>query len=648
MTMKSILPEIVFVDANVDYVQQLLDGVRHHHDVHLISADTDGVAQITQILAAYTANGITHRSIHIVSHGVPGTLYLGNTELSLTTLTRYADQLQTWFSAAEAELLLYGCHVAAGDAGTEFLSKLHALTQAQIAASTTLVGNSARGGNWQLDATTHNQPVELAIAPDVRAHYASVLSGVLYYSEDDNGNGLYILDTNTAAATNIGESGVTNTTVGLAPGPDANTLFGSQFADLLSIAADGSGSTNLGGESSEALAYDPNTDTLYAQINGDFFSMDPATGARIATLAAPDGDAEGLAYGNGVVYGLLAGGLLRVYDIGTDTWSDIGDTGIDFDNHGLAYDPSPQILYALNEDGFLYSVNPTTAQSTFIGDTGIDEGGGLAFLLIQRLDPLFDGFDPLQYLASHSDLRTAFGSNTALATGHYEQFGLIEGRSDDLFDEVRYLASNGDLINAFGSDFTAATQHYVDFGATEGRPTDSFDPVDYLNNNPDLQTAFGNNLFAATEHYILFGFGEGRSAAGSGNFDGRLDDVIGFDPVQYLASHDDLITAFGLNPAAAVQHYNNFGQIEERPADLFDEVRYLASNDDLITAFGFNLATATEHFVTFGAAEGRPTNSFDPVSYLDNNADLQAAFGNNLSAAAQHYIQFGFAEGRPV
>ncbi len=73
-------------------------------------------------------------SLHIISHGSPGTLYLGNTTLELHNLEQYRSQLQKWDIA---HLYIYGCQVAAGDAGAEFLQKLHQITQAQIYANPT-------------------------------------------------------------------------------------------------------------------------------------------------------------------------------------------------------------------------------------------------------------------------------------------------------------------------------------------------------------------------------------------------------------------------------------------------------------------------------------------------------------------------------
>ena len=38
-----------------------------------------------------------------------------------------------------------------GGAGEEFIAQLRKITGAEIAASTTPIGNKAKGGNWELD-----------------------------------------------------------------------------------------------------------------------------------------------------------------------------------------------------------------------------------------------------------------------------------------------------------------------------------------------------------------------------------------------------------------------------------------------------------------------------------------------------------------
>ncbi len=219
-------------------------------------------------------------------------------------------------------------------------------------------------------------------------------AGVLYFSEDSNGNGLYTLDTLTGAATNIGISGVTGATVGLAPSADASSLYGSTWSNIANTNTDGSGAPIVGSANAEALAYNPNSGTLYGGINGAFFSISTGDFSTLTPLSAPGADIEGLAYGGGnTIYG-LAGfsgprGNLYSYDILTNVWSFIADTGIDFNLPGLAYDAVLGVLYAKgSQDSFLYSINTTTAQATIIGDTGIQNGGGLAYVsLIQVPEP---------------------------------------------------------------------------------------------------------------------------------------------------------------------------------------------------------------------------------------------------------------------
>lgn len=204
----------------------------------------------------------------------------------------------------------------------------------------------------------------------------------LYFSEDSNSSGLYTLDTTTGAATNVGTSGVTASTVGLAPSASPGILFGTQWAQLLEIQADGSGSVIIGGDGQEGLAFDPATGTLYGAINGSFRTVDPATGLNQTALAAPGADVEGIAWGNGGVYAIAGGDAnLYFYDPGTDSWVIIGSTGITWDSAGLAFDPGTNTLYAKgDQDSNLYSIDPATGAAAAIGDTGIANGGGLAFL----------------------------------------------------------------------------------------------------------------------------------------------------------------------------------------------------------------------------------------------------------------------------
>lgn len=225
-------------------------------------------------------------------------------------------------------------------------------------------------------------------------------TGTLYFSRDSDSQGLYTLDTATGEALHIGESGVTGSTVGLAPSTLLDLLYGSKWLGLLHLNADGSGARDVGGVGNEGLAFDIESETLYGSINGRFRTIDPVDGSVIRTLNPPGADVEGLAFGNGGVYGLARfESDLYFYNPDQKSWSTIGDTGVEWDLAGLAFDPATNTLYGKGEqDTNLYSIDPITARATLIGATGLSEGGGLAFVIPEPATLLLLGMGSLALL----------------------------------------------------------------------------------------------------------------------------------------------------------------------------------------------------------------------------------------------------------
>ena len=169
---------LIFIDSTVTDYQSLIAGAVPNSKVVILNGGEDGVAQITSALQQHSHIN----NLHIVSHGSPGCLYLGNSQLSLQTLDYYADELKSWFTqepgvkSLQRQLFLYGCSVAAGDAGEELIQKLHRLTEAEIAASAKPTGNASLGGDWNLEVTTVAMTPELAFSAEVREAYAQVLA----------------------------------------------------------------------------------------------------------------------------------------------------------------------------------------------------------------------------------------------------------------------------------------------------------------------------------------------------------------------------------------------------------------------------------------------------------------------------------------
>ncbi|MEZ2231900.1 DUF4347 domain-containing protein [Microcoleus sp.] len=169
---------IAFIDSAVADSKTLRDGIEPGTEVITLDATRDGVSQIAEVLR----NRSNIKSIHIISHGSPSSLQLGAIALNLTNLKTYAKQLQYWGRslAESAEILLYGCEVAAGEKGANFVQQISLLTKAKIAASSTPVGSAAKGGNWELDYTTGRIVAGMAIDPATRTAYQFAFPRTLY------------------------------------------------------------------------------------------------------------------------------------------------------------------------------------------------------------------------------------------------------------------------------------------------------------------------------------------------------------------------------------------------------------------------------------------------------------------------------------
>ncbi|MGK7904038.1 MAG: DUF4347 domain-containing protein [Hormoscilla sp.] len=166
------LVDIVFIDNAVYDFNHLVAGVSSGAEVVVLDSNSDGVTQITEVLAKWT----NIESVHIVSFGSEGSLQLGNTHLDAQTLPKYAEDLQTWGKALTnvGDILLYGCNVAASDGGKKFIQQLSENTGADIAASDDLTGNKDLGGDWELEVRAGHVEAALAFKPQTMQTYMHV------------------------------------------------------------------------------------------------------------------------------------------------------------------------------------------------------------------------------------------------------------------------------------------------------------------------------------------------------------------------------------------------------------------------------------------------------------------------------------------
>ncbi|MXQ13544.1 DUF4347 domain-containing protein [Microvirga makkahensis] len=184
--------EIVFIDTSVSDYETLANGVRPGVEVVLLDSTRDGLAQIADALVG--RSGID--AVHVISHGSEGLLALGSARVTLDNLDGYSDQLATIRTAlsAEADLLLYGCDVAAGEAGRAFVEALAEAIGADVAASTTPVGAVALGGYWELDTRIGNVDTGNCVSPEVQSDYGHVLVAGPATLQFDSPNGGQLIE----------------------------------------------------------------------------------------------------------------------------------------------------------------------------------------------------------------------------------------------------------------------------------------------------------------------------------------------------------------------------------------------------------------------------------------------------------------------
>jgi Domain of unknown function (DUF4347)/Calx-beta domain len=173
--------ELVFIDKAAQDYEQLVSNLlqstdqSRQFDVYLIDSDSDGIAQITDVLAEYDDID----AIHIVSHSVDGNIRLGNISLNSHNLEGYAAELTSWRDAltSDADLLFYGCDLAQSESGQSFVDAIGVLCDCDVAASSDATGLAALGGDWDLGYSVGQVETGIAFDAQLQSTWQHLLAG---------------------------------------------------------------------------------------------------------------------------------------------------------------------------------------------------------------------------------------------------------------------------------------------------------------------------------------------------------------------------------------------------------------------------------------------------------------------------------------
>nr|WP_175563594.1 DUF4347 domain-containing protein [Pseudoxanthobacter soli] len=193
----SIGSNLYVVDGNISDVEIILSAIGASEITRKVACfdfaddSSDVVTRISDIVAKHRELA----SLHIVSHGRPGALVSGATVIDANGLLDRADDLARIGAALApgGDILLYGCDVAAGEEGRDFIGRLAELTGANVAASETPTGAADRGGDWRLEARVGSVTTPVLEVPAypgilVSASAAPTIGGLVPVSVTEGGS----------------------------------------------------------------------------------------------------------------------------------------------------------------------------------------------------------------------------------------------------------------------------------------------------------------------------------------------------------------------------------------------------------------------------------------------------------------------------
>ncbi|QDT13085.1 DUF4347 domain-containing protein [Planctomycetes bacterium K23_9] len=169
--------EIVFIDTGVEDLDVLLADLNQQTDeFELVFLDptTNGLTEIANHVSGRTEI----EAIHILSHGDEGRIALGNTQVTTEQLNGlYADTLDRIGASlgSDADILIYGCDLAGGQNGQEFIDTFALLTRADVAASDDTTGHATLGGDWELEYATGAIQAKVVIGDAARGAFMGTL-----------------------------------------------------------------------------------------------------------------------------------------------------------------------------------------------------------------------------------------------------------------------------------------------------------------------------------------------------------------------------------------------------------------------------------------------------------------------------------------
>ena len=143
-------------------------------EVVLLQNSRDGITQITEALAGR----IDLDAVHIVSHGTDAAVKPGSTWLTSESLAGYVGEIARWSNSFtdDADILFYGCDLAASDDGRMLIDSFSILTGTDVAANNDDTGHLIFGADWDLEYVTGQIETGVAFSQNVQDNWGHVMN----------------------------------------------------------------------------------------------------------------------------------------------------------------------------------------------------------------------------------------------------------------------------------------------------------------------------------------------------------------------------------------------------------------------------------------------------------------------------------------
>lgn len=322
--------ELVFIDGGIENLDQMVSDLQQENDrdenrtleIVVLDSHRDGIAQITSALLQF--DGVD--GVHIVSHGGDGGVRLGATVLSLDNVEIYRSAINAWQHSFtdEADVLFYGCNLAATEDGRALMEQISAECDCDVSASEDLTGHESLGGDWDLEYNVGVVQTSVVFTEQLQDNWHGVLATITVTTTDDVVDGDADLSSVTALQLTPGSDGqvsLREAILAAKNGAGADTITFSISDPLV----DGAHTINLASALpavTEELTIDASTDSDFT-ANGN---------APVVVLDGGGAVANGLVFSstadNSVVRGLLLRNLTTsaiVADTGADGLSIVGN-----------------------------------------------------------------------------------------------------------------------------------------------------------------------------------------------------------------------------------------------------------------------------------------------------------------------------------